>query len=100
MPGVYTTVEEVLEHVVEPLVRQDGGELFLVELSEQHVSLHLRGRFSGCPGNTLAIRKVIEPALHAVAPSMRVSISSGELVPEQAKAWSSQPQGPSGPFSD
>lgn len=77
----------VMDTVVEPLVRADGGELFVAELSSARVVLHLRGRFSGCPGNTLAIRRVIEPVLLVAAPRAVVSVTTGELVPEGAVSW-------------
>jgi Fe-S cluster biogenesis protein NfuA len=78
----------VVEAVLEPLVRADGGELFVIQLSPTQATLHLRGRFSGCPGNALAIRRVIEPALLATAPGCRVTVSAGELIPEGAVPWS------------
>jgi Fe-S cluster biogenesis protein NfuA len=80
-------LKRVLGAVVEPLIRADRGELFVVQLSADVVALHLRGKFSGCPGNTLAIRRVIEPALFAVAPLARVTITTGENLPERAVAW-------------
>src|SRR5690606_24006634 len=79
-PGLFA----VLDTIIDPLVRADGGELFVADVSPQRVVLHLRGRFSGCPGNTLAIRTVIEPALTAVAPQCAVLVSAGELVPPGA----------------
>jgi Fe-S cluster biogenesis protein NfuA len=85
VPASYSNVEDVLVHVLEPLIRQDGGELFLVHLDQRELSLHLRGEFSGCPGNTLAIRRVIEPAVSAVAPRLKVNVTSGELLPPSAK---------------
>jgi hypothetical protein len=61
--------------------------VYVVEFSEQRVALHLRGRFSGCPGNTLAIRRILEPAILAAAPDCAVSVSSGELIPDGAVPW-------------
>jgi Fe-S cluster biogenesis protein NfuA len=78
----------VLDVIIDPLVRADGGELYAAAVSPERVVLHLRGRFSGCPGNTLAIRRVIEPALTTVAPRCAVVVSAGELVPEGALPWS------------
>lgn len=75
----------VVRDVIAPLVRADQGELYLVGLSDERVSLHLGGRYSGCPGNTLARRRVIEPALHAVAPDAEIIITSGALIPAQAE---------------
>lgn len=85
MSGAYNSVGQVLEQLLEPLVREDGGELFIVRHDEQVLALHLRGRFSGCPGNTLAIRRVIEPALKKIAPRLKINVSSGELLPEDAR---------------
>jgi Fe-S cluster biogenesis protein NfuA len=68
-------------------VEADDGELYVSQLSEHEVRLHLRGRFSGCPGNALAIQQVIEPALRSVAPGVQVMVSSGELLPEGAVRW-------------
>ncbi|HVU02714.1 MAG TPA: NifU family protein [Polyangiaceae bacterium] len=74
----------VLREVVAPLVRADGGRLYLVKAEPEAVNLHLAGRYSGCPGNTLAVRRVIEPALLAVAPGARITVTSGALSPEGA----------------
>lgn len=78
-------ISKVLRDIVAPLVRADGGELYLVAANEEGVSLHLSGRFSGCPGNTLATRRVIEPAIFAVAPKARVTVTSGPLIPKGAE---------------
>ncbi|HEX9622323.1 MAG TPA: NifU family protein [Polyangiaceae bacterium] len=79
-------IERVVREVIAPLVRADGGELFLVQATDASVSLHLSGRFAGCPGNTLATRRVITPAIHAVAPETEVIVTSGVLVPGGAIA--------------
>jgi Fe-S cluster biogenesis protein NfuA len=84
MSGKAEAVEKVVREVLAPLVARDGGELYLVSIAEKAVSLHLGGRFSGCPGNALARRHVIEPLIHAVDPDTRVSMSSGALVPSGA----------------
>lgn len=81
------TREEILRivrEVVAPLVRADGGRIYLVAVDDEGVSLHLAGRYSGCPGNTLAIRRIIEPAIFAVAPGARVTVTSGALQPPDA----------------
>ena len=75
----------IVREVVVPLVRADGGTVFLVEAGTDVVSLHLGGRYSGCPGNTLAIRRVIEPAIFTVAPRAKVTITSGALKPKGAE---------------
>ncbi len=75
----------VLREVVAPLLQADGGQVYLVSATDSAISLHLRGRFSGCPGNTLAKRRVIEPAINAVAPGAQVTLTSGAIVPAGAQ---------------
>jgi Fe-S cluster biogenesis protein NfuA len=77
-------IERVVRDVIAPLVRADGGEIFLVRASDDAVSLHLAGRFAGCPGNTLATRRVITPAIQAAAPGAAVTVTSGVIVPSGA----------------
>jgi Fe-S cluster biogenesis protein NfuA len=78
-------IVRVIREVVAPLIRADGGEIYLLNASENAVSLHLAGRFSGCPGNTLAKRRVIEPVVGAVAPGALVTVTSGVIVPAGAE---------------
>ncbi len=75
----------VVHDILAPLVRADGGDVYVVRAEDDAVELHLAGRFSGCPGNTLAKRRVIEPAIQAVAPSAQVTVTSGAIVPEGAR---------------
>jgi Fe-S cluster biogenesis protein NfuA len=75
---------EIVREIVGPLVRADAGKLYVVSVGEHSLALHLAGRFSGCPGNTLAKRRVIEPLL-ARFPDLRIEISSGPLLPEGAE---------------
>jgi len=75
----------IVREVVAPLVRADGGRLYVVRAEDDSVELHLAGRFAGCPGNTLATRRLIEPAILAVAPGAKVTISSGALIPKGAE---------------
>ena len=78
-------IVRVIREVVAPLIRADGGQVYLVHASPDAVALHLTGRFSGCPGNTLAKRRVIEPAILAVAPGTDVTVTSGVLIPAGAE---------------
>jgi Fe-S cluster biogenesis protein NfuA len=75
----------VVRDVLAPLVRADQGVLYLVEVTDRNVALHLGGRFSGCAGNTLARRRVLEPVLQKVAPDVEITITSGALIPQGAK---------------
>jgi Fe-S cluster biogenesis protein NfuA len=78
-------VVRVIRDVIAPLIKADGGQLYLIPPGQQSIGLHLAGRYSGCPGNTLARRRVIEPALRAVAPSLEITITSGALIPPGAE---------------
>ena len=78
---ILATVREI----VAPLVRADGGDVYLVEAGERSLSLHLSGRFSGCPGNTLARRRVIESLLVARFQGLELEVTSGPLVPPGAE---------------
>jgi Fe-S cluster biogenesis protein NfuA len=85
MAAAKDEVVRVVREVLAPLVRADGGDLYLVSVEETGVSLHVTGRFSGCPGNTLARRRVFEPPLSAIAPGITVTLTSGPLVPSGAE---------------
>jgi Fe-S cluster biogenesis protein NfuA len=80
-------VKRLLDEVLGPLVERDAGELHVVDHSTTLLTLHLAGSFAGCPGNTLAIRRVIEPIVRAHHPGVRLSITSGALVPNGAIRW-------------
>jgi Fe-S cluster biogenesis protein NfuA len=81
MAAAKDEIVRVVREVLAPLVRADGGDLYLVSVEETGVSLHVTGRFSGCPGNTLARRRIFEPPLSAIAPGISVTLTSGPLVP-------------------
>ena len=81
MGGTREEILKVIREVVAPLVRADGGQIYLVRAEDDAVDLHLTGRYAGCPGNTLATRRVIEPAIFAIAPGAKVTVSSGPLIP-------------------
>ncbi len=83
--GARDEILQVVREVLAPLVRADGGELYVVRAEDDAVSLHLGGRFAGCPGNALARRQIIEPAIRAVAPHAVVTVSSGAIVPKGAQ---------------
>ncbi len=77
-------IMRVAREVLAPLVRADGGDLYLVSVEETGVSRHVTGRFAGGPGNTLARRRIFEPPLSAIAPGINVTLTSGPLIPNGA----------------
>lgn len=85
VPNDQDAAIRVIREVIAPLVRADRGELYLTLAQDGSIHLHLAGRYSGCPGNTLVCRRVITPALRSAAPSVEVSITSGALIPPGAE---------------
>jgi Fe-S cluster biogenesis protein NfuA len=84
MPASIDQLLKVCRDVIAPLVRADGGEVYVVSVEPDHLALHLAGTCSGCPGAVLTTRGIIEPAVHAVAPSAHVVVTSGGKVPDGA----------------
>ena len=74
MPASIDQLLKICREVIAPLIRADGGELYIVAVEPDQLTLHLAGVCSGCPGATLTKRAVIEPAVHAVAPTVRPTI--------------------------
>ncbi len=78
-------IVRVINEVLGPLVHADGGELYLVSVDDSGVSLHLAGRFSGCPGNTLTRRRVLEPLITSAVPGAYLTLTTGALIPQGAE---------------
>jgi Fe-S cluster biogenesis protein NfuA len=71
--------------VLAPLIEADGGELYLVAIGKKEMRLHLGGSWSGSPACAIATERIVEPAVHAVAPKLKVHVSSGYKIPEGAE---------------
>ena len=84
MPATIDQLLTLCRDVLAPLVRADGGELHVVAIEPDQLTLHLSGTCAGCPGVTLTTRSVIEPAVHALAPNAKVVITNGVRIPEGA----------------
>ena len=84
MPAHIDQMLKVCREVIAPLVRADQGEIYLVAVEPDQITLHLAGMCAGCPGANLTVKGVIEPAVHAVAPAARVVVSSGIRIPDGA----------------
>ena len=88
MPANIDQMLKVCREVIARLVRADQGEIYLVAVEPDQITLHLAGMCAGCPGVNLTVKGVIEPAVHAVAPTARVVVSSGIRIPEGASVIS------------
>jgi Fe-S cluster biogenesis protein NfuA len=78
-------LREMLRTVLAPLIEADGGELYLVSASKKEIKLHLAGSWSGSPATGVAGRRIVEPAVRAVVPKVKVVISSGWRIPDGAE---------------
>jgi Fe-S cluster biogenesis protein NfuA len=83
-PDLRAQLLAVCRDVLAPLVLADGGEIFLVAIEPGAISLHLGGTCSGCPGAQITAASVIEPAIHAVDPTLRVRVTAGYEIPDGA----------------
>jgi len=81
-------LSKLCREVLAPLIRADGGKLYVVTLEASHVKLHLAGKFAGCPGSPLVIKQIIEPAVRSIAPQIEVTVTYGARIPEGASLLS------------
>jgi Fe-S cluster biogenesis protein NfuA len=77
-------IERVCRELLAQLVRADGGEMHLVRIEGDDVHIHLSGACAGCPGAALTADRVIEPALRAAEPKVRVVLTTGVRIPPGA----------------
>jgi len=78
-------VVKALSELAAPLVKADGGELYLVSASGDDVHVHLTGTCAGCPGATMTRERLLEPTIHGVAPKATVKVTTGWRIPEGAQ---------------
>ena len=71
--------------VLAPLVKADGGEMYLVRVGADDVHLHLAGTCAGCPGAAFTRDAVITPIVRAVLPKVRVIVTTGFRIPQGAE---------------
>ena len=78
-------IAKVCREILAPLVRTDGGELYLVRYDGDDLHIFLSGKCAGCPGASLTGDKVILPALRSAAPKIRVVVTTGVKAPDGAQ---------------
>jgi Fe-S cluster biogenesis protein NfuA len=76
---------KALGEFVAPLVKADGGELYLVSASTDDVHVHLSGTCAGCPGATMTRERLLEPTVRGVIPKVTVKVTTGWRVPNGAR---------------
>lgn len=80
----WDAVAKLCREILAPLVRADGGEMYLVTVTADEVHLHLTGACAGCPGATLTRDRVLSPILQMAVPKAKVLVTTGWRVPEGA----------------
>ena len=70
--------------ILAPMVKADGGEMFLVRIEGDDVYIHLGAACAGCPGASMTSDNVILPMLRTVVPKVRVVLTTGVRLPEGA----------------
>lgn len=83
--SVKDQIAKVCREILAPLVKTDGGEMYLVKFDGDDVHIHLAGACAGCPGSTLTSDKVLLPALRTAAPKVRIVLTTGVRIPEGAE---------------
>lgn len=76
---------KMCREVLSPLVRADGGEMYVVGVTVDEVHIHLAGTCAGCPGAQLTRDRVLEPAIASIAPKMSLKLTTGWNVPQGAQ---------------
>ena len=83
--SVKEQIAKICREILAPMVRTDGGEMYLVRFEGDDLHIHLSGTCAGCPGVSLTGDKVILPALQSAAPKLRIVVTSGVKPPEGAE---------------
>jgi Fe-S cluster biogenesis protein NfuA len=76
---------KVCREILAPLVKSDGGEMYLVRFDGDDIHIHLGGACAGCPGSALTADKVMLPVLRNASPKIRVVLTTGVRVPAGAE---------------
>lgn len=83
--SVRDQIERVFREILSPIVKADGGEMYLVRWEGDDVHVHLAGACAGCPGSSLTADSILLPAVRSLAPKARVVVTTGFRIPEGAR---------------
>ena len=78
-------IGRVCGEILAPLVRADGGEMYLLRIDGDDVHIHLAGACAGCPGAAITSDTMILTVLRTVIPKVRVVLTTGVRIPEGAQ---------------
>lgn len=83
--GTQAKIVRTCREIVAPLVKADGGELYICSFDGDEVHIFLAGSCSGCPGSSLTAESIILPALRSAVPKVRVVVTTGLTAPSGAE---------------
>jgi Fe-S cluster biogenesis protein NfuA len=83
--SVKEQITKVCREILAPIVKTDGGEMYLVRFDGDDVHIHLAGTCAGCPGASITGDKILLPVLRTAAPKVRVVVTTGIRIPEGAE---------------
>ena len=85
--SLQAAARRICRDVLAPLVRADGGQLYLVSVASDDVHIHLAGTCAGCPGASVTRERMLEPALRSAIPKLRLRVTTGWRVPIGAERF-------------
>jgi NifU-like protein len=66
-------IEELIETRIRPALKQDGGDIDLIDVDHNVIYVKLKGACKTCPSATVTMRQFIEKEIHKeISPAMRV----------------------------
>ena len=71
-------IEETIEREIRPALRQDGGDIELVDVDGPRVTVAFRGACSKCRASNFTIQTVVEPKLREFV-SDDITVEEGSL---------------------
>jgi Fe-S cluster biogenesis protein NfuA len=83
--GTKAQISKVCREILAPLVKADGGEMYIVRVEGDEVHIHLTGACAGCPGASFTSDRIMLPALRMASPKARVVVTTGHKAPVGAE---------------
>jgi Fe-S cluster biogenesis protein NfuA len=83
--SVKEQISKICREILAPIVKIDGGEMYLVRFDGDDVHVHLAGTCAGCPGASITSDKVLLPLLRTASPKVRIVVTTGVRIPEGAE---------------
>jgi Fe-S cluster biogenesis protein NfuA len=83
--SVKEQITKICREILAPIVKTDGGDMYLVRFDGDDVHIHLAGTCAGCPGASITSDKILLPMLRTAAPKVRIVVTTGIRIPGGAE---------------